>query len=69
MARGISDKVVTSELVIILTRSDAAEFGDENLYIDGVPYQLPVQFEPFRQAIEERLAGGAKKFLNTDPNY
>lgn len=66
MARGISDKVVTSELVIILTRSDAAEFGGENLYIDGVPYQgSPVQFEPFRQAIEERLAGGAKKFLNS----
>ncbi|MGI6627620.1 MAG: GNAT family N-acetyltransferase [Bacillota bacterium] len=65
VAKGISDKVVTSEL-IILTRNDAAEFGDENLYIDGVPYQgSPVQFEPFRQAIEERLAGRAKKYSNS----
>ncbi|HHY16567.1 MAG TPA: hypothetical protein GX524_00675 [Firmicutes bacterium] len=65
VAKGISDKVVTSEL-IILTRNDAAEFGDENLYIDGVPYQGSlVQFEPFRQAIEERLAGRAKKYSNS----
>lgn len=55
-AREISDRVLTSER-IILTRTDAMRFGDENIYIDGVPYDSsPVQLELFRKAIQERLA-------------
>ncbi len=55
-AREISDRVLTSER-IILTRTDALRFGDENIYIDGVPYDgSPVQVDLFRKAVQERLA-------------
>ncbi|HHW17829.1 MAG TPA: GNAT family N-acetyltransferase [Firmicutes bacterium] len=56
VASEISDKVLTSEKMI-LTRADAMRFGDENIYIDGVPYEgFPIHVESFRKAIQERLA-------------
>lgn len=56
VAREVSDKVVTSER-IILTRADAVRFGDENIHIDGVPYDgSPVQVELFRKVVRDGLA-------------
>ena len=59
LAKGSSrdlNRVLTSER-IILTRTDAMRFGDENIYVDGVPYDSsPVQLELFRKAIQKRLA-------------
>lgn len=55
-AREVSDKVLASER-IILTRADAMRFGDENIYIDGIPYNGSLtRLELFRKAVRNRLA-------------
>jgi len=57
-ARSLSTRVVTSEYVID-THADALEFGEENLYIDGIaPFAGPVARQEVERLIKERL--GAK---------
>ncbi|MBE3519800.1 MAG: GNAT family N-acetyltransferase [Firmicutes bacterium] len=54
-ARDMSDRVVTSER-FIFTRDDAMHYGDENIYIDGIPLDdSPLNLEAFRKAVAARL--------------